>query len=92
MDSKATVDHRTCKDHRCQDGVTWCAGCNGFGVLAAGGARKYRVRGQGRNISPNAPVHDDCHGTGLKACGCQPLDAVTLATLSGESVETADVA
>lgn len=73
-----------CTDRRCTDGVTWCGGpdgCNGYGVLAAGGRRKYRVRGGGKNISPNAVTHVGCSGTGLAVCGCVPVDAATLKML-----------
>ena len=73
-----------CTDRRCTDGVTWCEACNGFGVLAGGGKRKYRVRGGGKNISPHAPKHEACHGMGVTACGCVPLDEVTLAMLAGK--------
>lgn len=76
-----------CTDRRCVDGVTWCADCNGYGVLAGGGRRKYRVRSGGKNISPNAPTHTECAGTGLAACGCVPLDAATVAMLAGQRVD-----
>jgi hypothetical protein len=76
-----------CTDHRCSEGVTWCVGCNGFGVLAAGGRRKYRLRSGARNISPNAPTHEPCFGTGLAVCGCVPLDADTVSMLSGQRAD-----
>jgi hypothetical protein len=76
-----------CTDRRCDGGVTWCAGCNGFGVLAGGGKRKYRVRSGARNISPNAPTHVVCNGLGLVACGCVPLDAATVSMLAGQRVD-----
>lgn len=66
-----------CTDTRCTDGITWCAGCNGYGVLTMGG-RKYRLRSHGRNIGATAVDHELCAGTGLAACGCRPLDAAEL--------------
>lgn len=77
----------SCTDHRCTDGITWCAGCNGYGVLTMGG-RKYRLRGQGRNIGTSAVPHEDCSGTGLAACGCQQLGPVELATIAGVQLAT----
>jgi len=71
-----------CSDRRCTDGVTWCAACNGFGVLTSRG-RKYQVRAALRNtISPKGKQHVDCDGTGLQPCGCRVLDAEGLASLS----------
>lgn len=68
-----------CSDRRCTDGVTWCAECNGHGVLRPGG-KKYRVNGAG-NITAYAVEHAECHGTGLLPCGCRPLSADVLAVL-----------
>ena len=73
-----------CSDHRCTDGITMCAACNGYGVLTMGG-RKYRLRSGGRNIGATAVPHADCYGTGLVPCGCVPLDDVTLSTIRPRS-------
>lgn len=35
-----------CSDTRCTDGVTWCAGCHGWGVLNPKG-RRYRIGHRG---------------------------------------------
>jgi hypothetical protein len=72
----------SCTDHRCTDGITWCAECNGYGVLTMGG-RKYRLRSDGRNIGATAVTHELCCGTGLRICGCVPMDDVTIAILTG---------
>lgn len=72
----------TCDDHRCTDGITWCAGCNGYGVLTMGG-RKYKLRGQGRNIGGTAVAHQQCAGTGLAACGCRQLAPLELDVIRG---------
>lgn len=72
----------TCTDTRCTDGVTWCASCHGWGVVNPRG-KPYRIRHRGP-LPEWAVPHADCHGTGLRACGCQPLDAATAATLTGQ--------
>lgn len=74
-----------CTDQRCTDGITWCAGCNGYGVLTMGG-RKYKLRGQGRTIGATAVTHEACAGTGLAACGCRQLEPVELAVLAAAGV------
>lgn len=71
-----------CTDHRCTDGITWCAGCNGYGVLTMGG-RKYKLRGQGRTIGDTAVPHEACAGTGLAACGCRELAPLELDVIRG---------
>lgn len=60
---------RACADPRCVDGLTRCEGCNGYGVLTAGG-RRYRLASGGRNIGATAVRHDRCAGTGLAVCSC----------------------
>lgn len=72
---------RTCTDHRCTEGVTECAECNGYGVLTMGG-RKYRRKSAGKNIGATAVKHRECNGTGLAVCGCQPVDTETLAIIT----------
>ncbi len=76
----------SCTDHRCTDGITWCAGCNGYGVLTMGG-RKYKLRGQGRNVGDTAVAHEVCAGTGLAACGCRELAPLELAVIRGTVAE-----
>jgi hypothetical protein len=78
----------SCTDPRCTDGITWCADCNGYGVLTMGG-RKYKLRGQGRTIGATAVPHEACSGTGMAACGCTPLGPVEIATLSGRQLVSA---
>lgn len=73
------------QDERCTDGLTWDAECNGYGVLTMGG-RKYRVRGNGKNIGATAVVHDKCAGTGMAVCGCVEFTPSELVDLFGESV------
>lgn len=73
------IDYRkpvaqACPDARCTDGLTRCDGCNGYGVVTAGG-RRYRLSGGGRNISATAVRHEPCAGTGLAVCGCGRLGA-----------------
>jgi len=70
----------SCDDTRCTDGITSCAGCNGWGVVNPKGKR-YRVKC--KELPTWAVPHKDCHGTGLAACGCRELDAVAAATLGG---------
>ena len=72
---------QTCRDSRCTDGVTWCAGCHGHGVLNPRGKR-YRIAC--KQLPAWAVPHDACNGTGLRACGCRPLSAGELATLGGD--------
>lgn len=72
-----------CTDQRCTDGITWCASCNGYGVLTMGG-RKYKLRGQGRTIGTTAVQHEECAGTGLAVCGCRVLDPIELAVIRGD--------
>lgn len=72
---------RECEDYRCADGVTMCAGCNGYGRVTLGGKR-YKLRTGGRNIPDAAPDHTACQATGLAPCGCVELDAVTLAAIT----------
>jgi hypothetical protein len=70
-----------CSDGRCTDGVTWCVGCNGHGVLNPRGKR-YRVGC--KQLPAWAVPHAGCHGTGLRLCGCRPLSTVELAMLRGD--------
>lgn len=72
--SRPRIDYRkpvarACADARCVDGLTRCEGCNGYGVLTAGG-RRYRLASGGRNIGATAVRHDRCAGTGLAVCAC----------------------
>jgi hypothetical protein len=76
-----------CVDPRCSEGITWCAGCNGYGWLTAGG-RKYKMRGQGRNIGATAVEHEQCGGTGLAVCGCRQLDPIELDVVMGRTPAT----
>lgn len=69
-----------CTDTRCSEGITWCAGCNGHGVLNPKGKR-YRVAC--KEIPPWAVRHDACNGTGLRRCGCRVLAAAELVVLAG---------
>jgi hypothetical protein len=69
-----------CVDRRCTDGVTWCEPCHGYGVMTMGGKR-YRVKGNGKNIGATAIPHVLCSGTGLAVCGCTP--GVQLKVLEG---------
>lgn len=78
---KDTTVPMPCDDQRCAEGITWCAGCNGYGVLTMGG-RKYKLRGQGRTIGATAVAHDACAGTGFAACGCRPLSTAELAVIT----------
>lgn len=68
-----------CRDTHCTDGITWCPGCNGWGVLNPKG-KKYRQAC--RQIPPWAVAHDACGGTGLRACGCVELRPDELAVLA----------
>jgi hypothetical protein len=61
-----------------------CAGCNGWGALNPKGKR-YRIAHKGPLPSWAVP-HEACNGTGLRECGCQPLDAGARATLAGTPV------
>lgn len=70
----------TCTDTRCTDGITWCAGCNGHGVLNPKGKR-YRIAST--SIPGWAVEHADCNGTGLRRCGCRDLAPVELDVLAG---------
>lgn len=70
-----------CTDFRCTDGVTMCPGCNGYGVLRRSGKR-FTLRGKGKYITPNSPRHEQCRGTGLTVCGCRPVDADTLTSIT----------
>lgn len=74
-----------CTDDHCTDGITWCATCNGYGVLTMGG-RKYKLRGQGRTIGSTAVAHELCAGTGLAVCGCRQLDPIELAVITGAPI------
>jgi hypothetical protein len=80
-----TLVKATCEDIKCTEGLTECAGCNGYGVLTMGG-RKYQRRSKGKNISVTAVAHEVCHGSGLVRCGCViNLDGPTEAFLMGVS-------
>lgn len=73
----ARIDYRKpvaqpCADPRCVAGLTRCDGCNGYGVVTAGG-RRYRLSSGGRNIGDTAVRHAPCAGTGLAVCGCGRL-------------------
>lgn len=73
----ARIDYRkpvaqSCADPRCINGLTRCNGCNGYGVVTAGG-RRYRLASGGRNIGDTAVRHAPCAGTGLAVCGCGRL-------------------
>lgn len=85
MEVTDSIGLARCTDHRCTDGITMCLGCNGYGVLTMGG-RKYKLRGQGRNIGATAQVHPECNGIGLAACGCAMLEPVELDLLAGPTV------
>lgn len=64
-----------CPEKYCTEGIAMCMGeegCNGYGVLTMGG-RRYRLRGQGRNIGATAQPHERCNGTGMVPCGCREL-------------------
>jgi hypothetical protein len=78
------VSASTCTDNRCTDGVTWCAECNGWGVLNPKGKR-YRIAHKGP-LPAWAVRHDGCNGTGMRECGCTPLGATERASLSGLAV------
>mgnify|MGYP003575454947 CR=1 FL=1 len=78
--SAPTLVRVDCRDFRCTDGVTWCAGCNGHGVLNPKGKR-YRI--SCRQLPTWAVPHEACAGTGLAVCGCTELDAVTRTALGG---------
>lgn len=70
--ARPRIDYRkpvACADARCVDGLTRCEGCNGYGVLTAGG-RRYRLASGGRNVGATAVRHDRCAGTGLAVCSC----------------------
>jgi hypothetical protein len=71
-----------CTDHRCTNGITECAGCNGFGWVTMAG-RKYRKRTGARNLlaSTTKRVHEDCHGSGAALCGCTQVDPEAMAEL-----------
>lgn len=75
----------SCNDVRCTDGVTMCRGCNGYGVTRHSG-KPFTLRGKGKYITENSPRHEPCNGTGLTVCGCQPVDAATLASITGRPV------
>lgn len=81
----STIVPITCTDSRCGGtGLTWCPGCNGWGVMRRNGKR---IR-QGRDTSKwpltnDLPEHHECNGSGQLACGCLPLDAEMQATLAG---------
>lgn len=70
-----------CTDPRCTDGITWCAGCHGWGIVNPRG-KPYRIRHKGP-LPTWAIPHDACNGTGLRTCGCRPLDPAARATLTG---------
>jgi hypothetical protein len=78
------VSASTCTDTRCTDGVTWCPGCNGHGVVNPKGKR-YRIAHRGP-LPTWAIPHPDCNGTGLRACGCRPLSPAERATLTGHAI------
>ncbi|MDQ3222053.1 MAG: hypothetical protein M3Q75_01025 [Gemmatimonadota bacterium] len=73
-----------CTDTRCTDGLTMCAGCNGYGVLTMGGKR-YKLRSAGKNIGATALAHTACNGSGMAPCGCVPLDDGELAAVGALS-------
>jgi hypothetical protein len=74
----------SCQDTRCTVGVTWCAGCNGWGALNPKGKR-YRIAHKGPLPSWAVP-HEACNGTGLRECGCRPLGPAERATLTGHAL------
>lgn len=76
-----------CRDTRCTDGMTWCAGCNGHGVVNPKGKR-YRIARRGP-LPAWAVPHEECNGTGLVRCGCTPLDVAQAASLLGQRVTDA---
>lgn len=84
-----TTARIACTDHRCTDGITMCTGCNGYGVLRRGG-KKFTLRGRGKYITEAHQPHDACHGTGLMACGCTPLDSTAIDTLTGTTTAQDD--
>jgi len=72
----------SCSDTRCTAGVTACEGCHGWGVVNPRG-KPYRWAHKGP-LPEWAIPHDACNGTGMRACGCQPLDAAAIASLAGQ--------
>lgn len=75
----AAVTAGPCTDSRCTDGITWCAGCHGWGVVNPKG-KAYRIAC--KQLPAWAIPHGDCNGTGMRACGCRQLDAAAVATLA----------
>jgi hypothetical protein len=45
-------------------------------------AKRYRIAC--KQLPAWAVPHADCHGTGLRACGCRPLSPVELARSRGD--------
>ncbi|OLT09677.1 hypothetical protein BJF78_30090 [Pseudonocardia sp. CNS-139] len=69
-------------DTRCTDGITWCAECNGHGLLSQRGQR-YRVKRRSP-LPPWAVEHAECNGVGMRECGCRPtLGAAERKALAG---------
>lgn len=73
-----------CGDDRCTDGVTWCQDCHGHGVVNPKGKR-YRIKCT--ELPAWAVTHEACGGTGMRECGCTPLDDQTRAVVLGQGVE-----
>jgi hypothetical protein len=80
------VTTRVCRDTRCTDGVTWCVPCHGHGVVNPKGKR-YRIAC--KQLPAWAVPCEACHGTGMAACGCTPLDVAMAAVLLGQRVSDA---
>lgn len=76
-----------CTDHRCVDGITEHAGCNGWGWVTMGG-RKYRRRSGARTVTASTTKQPcpGCSNTGMMICGCVPMTGEQFAQRLGETL------
>lgn len=73
----------SCSDSRCTDGITACHGCHGWGVVNPKG-KAYRWAHKG-DLPAWAVPHEECNGTGFRACGCRELSVAERAVLEGKA-------